>query len=86
MDSIVVEKSRNQKKSVEGSLQSLSWGSRAVGSIASAYFSGSLVQLHGPRFVFGLTAFLPLILSLVALIIEEKKINAAVLRGRAAGD
>lgn len=67
---------------MEGSLQSLSWGSRAVGSIASAYFSGSLVQLHGPRFVFGLTAFLPLILSLVALIIEEKKMNAAVLRGR----
>lgn len=33
-------------QSTAGSLQSLCWGSAAVGGIVSAYFSGSLVQVR----------------------------------------
>eukprot|EP00798_Chlamydomonas_sp_ICE-L_P004598 gene4599-14789_t len=48
VDSIVVERARGEPQATSGSLQSLCWGSSAVGSIASAYFSGSLVDAYGP--------------------------------------
>jgi hypothetical protein len=57
-----------------GSLQSLCWGSSAVGGIASAYFSGSLVQAYGSQAVFGLTAVFPLIVSASALLIDEQRV------------
>eukprot|EP00198_Chlamydomonas_reinhardtii_P010970 XP_001700307.1 folate/pteridine transporter [Chlamydomonas reinhardtii] len=62
---------------VAGSLQSLCWASAAVGGITSAYFSGSFVQDYGCRFVFGLTAFFPLVVCASALLIEEKPFGAA---------
>jgi len=65
-----------------GSLQSLCWGSSAVGGIASAYFSGSLVQSYGSQAVFGLTAVFPLIVSASALLIDEHR----VLAGPSGGD
>ena len=55
-----------------GSLQSLCWGSAAVGGVMSAYFSGSLVDAWGPRGVFAATAVFPLIVSVAALLISEK--------------
>lgn len=58
-----------------GSLQSLCWASAAVGGVASAYFSGSLVESWGPRGVFGLTAVFPLIVSLAAVLIREQPIS-----------
>lgn len=66
-------------QSTAGSLQSLCWASSAVGGIASAYFSGSLVEAYGPRGVFGLTALFPLIVSLSAVFISEQPV---VRRGR----
>ncbi|KAG6432256.1 hypothetical protein SASPL_103831 [Salvia splendens] len=51
----------------------LCWGS-AFGSIVSSYFSGSLVGTYGVRFVFGLTALLPLITSAVAVLVKEQPI------------
>eukprot|EP00884_Botryococcus_braunii_P002170 jgi/Botrbrau1/11954/Bobra.341_1s0019.1 len=58
-------------QSVAGSLQSLCWGVSAIGGIASAYFSGSLVGDWGPRPVFALTAIFPLVVCLSAVLISE---------------
>lgn len=74
-----------------GSLQSLCWGSSAVGGIMSAYFSGSLVEQYGSTTVFVLTAVFPLIVSASALLIDEQRIPArrqavAAAAGAPAGD
>ena len=55
-----------------GSLQSLCWASAALGGVASAYYSGSLVQSWGPRGVFALTAAFPLVVSAAAVLIAEQ--------------
>lgn len=76
VDSVVVERVREeQDPSLEGSLQSLSWGARAVGSIAAGFWGGALVEEYGPRFVFSVTAFLPLLVTLVSLVLEEERIS-----------
>ncbi|KAI8010176.1 hypothetical protein LOK49_LG06G03010 [Camellia lanceoleosa] len=74
VDSMVVERARGESQSMSGSLQSLCWGSSAFGGIVSAYFSGSLVEAYGVRFVFGVTALLPLITSAVAVLVQEKPV------------
>lgn len=48
---MVVERARGESQSMSGSLQSLCWGSSAFGGIVSAYFSGSLVDAYGVRYV-----------------------------------
>jgi folate/biopterin transporter len=74
VDAIVVTKSRlDPTKS--GSLQSLSWSSSALGGFISAIFSGYLVQNFGSAFVFGITAVIPLIMVVGALLIKEDKID-----------
>ncbi|TYI12099.1 hypothetical protein ES332_A09G252700v1 [Gossypium tomentosum] len=74
VDSMVVERARGESQSVSGSLQSLCWGSSAFGGIVSSYFSGSLVDAYGVRFVFGVTALLPLITSAVAVLVKEQRV------------
>ncbi|CAF1823753.1 hypothetical protein HID58_059402 [Brassica napus] len=74
VDSMVVERARGESQSVSGSLQSLCWGSSAFGGIVSSYFSGSLVESYGVRFVFGVTALLPLITSAVAFLVNEQRV------------
>ncbi|CAK9329105.1 unnamed protein product [Citrullus colocynthis] len=74
VDSMVVERARGESLSMSGSLQSLCWGSSAFGGIVSSYFSGSLVGSYGVRFVFGVTAVLPLMTSAVAVLVEEKRV------------
>ncbi|GAV81856.1 BT1 domain-containing protein [Cephalotus follicularis] len=74
VDSMVVEKARGESQSMSGSLQSLCWGSSAFGGIVSSYFSGSLVDAYGVRFVFGCTALLPLITSAVAILVKEQPV------------
>ncbi|KAG8466588.1 hypothetical protein KFE25_007967 [Diacronema lutheri] len=56
---------------LSGTLQSLCWGSRAVGSIASAYASGAAVDALGINAVFALTAALPLSVVLAAACMRE---------------
>ncbi|KAF8392399.1 hypothetical protein HHK36_022741 [Tetracentron sinense] len=76
VDSMVVERARGESQSTSGSLQSLCWGSSAFGGIVSAYFSGSLVDSYGVRhvrFVFGVTALLPLLTSAVAVLVKEQR-------------
>lgn len=70
-DSIVVELSRGKPQSTAGSLQSLCWASVSVGSVISAYFSGSLVEAYGPRPVFLITACFPLLVAAAATAIPE---------------
>ncbi|KAE9611260.1 hypothetical protein Lal_00011558 [Lupinus albus] len=81
VDSMVVERARGESQSTSGSLQSLCWGSSAFGGIVSSYFSGSLVDAYGVRFVFGVTALLPLITSAVAVLVKEKPMLGTA-RGR----
>ncbi|TKY51172.1 Folate-biopterin transporter 1 [Spatholobus suberectus] len=72
VDSMVVERARGESQSTSGSLQSLCWGSSAFGGIVSSYFSGSLLDTYGVRFIFGVTALLPLITSVVAVLVKEQ--------------
>ncbi|KAM7485533.1 hypothetical protein LguiA_001542 [Lonicera macranthoides] len=82
VDSMVVERARGESQSLSGSLQSLCWGSSAFGGIVSSYFSGSLVDAYGVRFVFGITALLPLITSAVAVLVNEQRVLVASARGQ----
>eukprot|EP00246_Nothoceros_aenigmaticus_P000865 TRINITY_DN1109_c0_g1_i4.p1 TRINITY_DN1109_c0_g1~~TRINITY_DN1109_c0_g1_i4.p1 ORF type:complete len:329 (-),score=48.90 TRINITY_DN1109_c0_g1_i4:258-1244(-) len=77
---MVVERARGESQGTSGSLQSLCWGSSAVGGIVSAYFSGYLVESYGVRFVFGVTALLPLITSAVAGLVQEESSYAFGVR------
>ncbi|KAH9331023.1 hypothetical protein KI387_003131, partial [Taxus chinensis] len=79
VDSMVVERARGESQITSGSLQSLCWGSSAVGGIMSAYFSGSLVEAYGVRFVFGVTAFMPLMTSAVAVLVREQSFSSSLL-------
>eukprot|EP00249_Psilotum_nudum_P020132 c27576_g3_i2 orf=322-2052(+) len=75
VDSMAVERARGESQSTSGSIQSLCWGSSAAGGIVSAYFSGSLVEIYGVRFVFGVTALLPLMTSAVAGLVGEESVT-----------
>lgn len=62
---------------VAGGLQSLCWGSAALGGLLSAYFSGSLIESIGPQGVFQITAALPLAVAAIALLIDEKPVTGS---------
>lgn len=72
-DGMVVELTRKSPSNA-GGLQSLCWGSAAAGGLLSAYFSGSLLEILTPRQVFGLTAILPFVVTLISLLTEEERI------------
>ncbi|XWK85735.1 MAG: folate/biopterin family MFS transporter [Phormidium sp.] len=74
VDSLVVERARGESISEAGSLQSLSWGSTALGGLITAYLSGFLLQHFSTRTVFAITASFPLIVSIVAWLIAESPI------------
>jgi len=75
VDSLIVERAREESLSQSGSLQSLSWGCSALGGLITAYFSGLLLQYLSSNQVFEITATFPLIVSAVAWLIAEEKIN-----------
>ena len=76
-DGIVVQQTRDSTDpKIAGGLQSLCWGSASVGGLISAYFSGSLLTIMTPRHVFGLTAVLPFLVTLIAFSIEEPPLVA----------
>lgn len=72
-DGIVVQRTREaiQDTALAGSLQSLCWGSAAMGGLLSAYFSGSLLETMGAQQVFTITSVLPIVVALIALAIDE---------------
>jgi len=77
VDSIVVERARKESLGQAGSLQSLSWGVSAFGGLVTAYLSGWLLEHFSNRTVFGITATFPLIVSGVAWLIVEAKVDSA---------
>ncbi|MBW4467303.1 MAG: folate/biopterin family MFS transporter [Pegethrix bostrychoides GSE-TBD4-15B] len=73
VDSLVVERARQESLQESGSLQSICWGASALGGLITAYFSGMLLEHFTTRTVFGITAIFPLLVALVAWwIIEER--------------
>jgi folate/biopterin transporter len=75
VDSLVVERVRDESQAKAGSLQSLCWGASAIGGLITAYFSGLLLQYFTTRTVFGITALFPLIVSGVAWLIAESPVS-----------
>ena len=75
-DGIVVQRTReSDDPKVAGGLQSLCWGSASIGALISAYYSGSLLEVMGPRDVFAITAALPLLVAFIAFFINEDPIQ-----------
>ena len=76
-DGIVVQRTRDSNDpKVAGGLQSLCWGSAAIGGLLSAYFSGSLLEIMGPKEVFAITAILPALVAAIAFAIDETPITS----------
>jgi folate/biopterin transporter len=75
VDSIVVERARGESVGTAGSLQSLCWGSAALGGLITAYFSGLLLERLTVHNIFLITASFPLIVSAVAWLISETPIT-----------
>lgn len=75
VDSLVVERARQESVSGAGSLQSLCWGTSAVGGLITAYFSGALLQKFDTQTIFLITATFPLIVSAVAWLISESPVT-----------
>jgi len=75
-DGIVVQKTRESTDpKLAGGLQSLCWGSAAIGGLLSAYFSGSLLEVMKPQDVFALTAILPFVVATIGLLIDEQPVT-----------
>jgi folate/biopterin transporter len=77
VDSLIVERARDESIAKAGSIQSLCWGASAVGGVLTAYFGGLLLEHYSTKMVFGFTAVFPLLVSIAALWIGEEPIAAA---------
>ena len=77
VDSLIVERARDESVGKAGSLQALCWGASAVGGLLTAYFSGLLLQHFSTRTVFALTAAFPLLVSAAAVWISEEPVTPA---------
>lgn len=77
VDSLIVERARNESVAKAGSLQSLCWGASALGGLLTAYFSGLLLAHFSTRTVFGFTAAFPLLVSVAAFWIAEEPVTIA---------
>jgi folate/biopterin transporter len=75
VDSLVVERARTEDVGKAGSLQSVCWGASALGGLVTAYFSGFLLEHFSTHTVFIITATFPLIVSLVAGLIAESRVD-----------
>ncbi|BAY45040.1 Biopterin transport-related protein BT1 [Scytonema sp. HK-05] len=75
VDSLVVERARAESQAQAGSLQSLTWGTTALGGLITAYFSGMLLEHFTTRTVFWITASFPLLVSAVAWLIAEPPVS-----------
>ncbi|KAK4531389.1 hypothetical protein CCYA_CCYA08G2246 [Cyanidiococcus yangmingshanensis] len=72
-DGIVVERVRGSPQERAGSLQSLCWGTSALGGLVTSYFSGSLLERFSPRQIFAITAVFPLMISATSFFIAERR-------------
>ena len=75
VDSLIVARAREESLGQAGSLQSLCWGVSAIGGLITAYLSGWLLEYFSISTIFEITATFPLLVSAVAWLIAEEKIN-----------
>ncbi|MBF2057554.1 MAG: folate/biopterin family MFS transporter [Cyanobacterium sp. T60_A2020_053] len=75
VDSVVVERARNESLEKSGSLQSVTWGCSAVGGLITAYFSGLLLEFFSARQIFLITACFPLLVIAVAWFIIDQPVT-----------
>lgn len=75
VDSIVVERARKESLGRAGSLQSLTWGTSAIGGLITAYLSGFLLERVSVQEVFGITSLFPIIVVMVSGLIAEEKLT-----------
>ncbi|MEM1425597.1 MAG: folate/biopterin family MFS transporter, partial [Cyanobacteria bacterium P01_H01_bin.130] len=73
VDSLVVERARGESVSQTGSLQSLCWGTSAIGGLLTAYLSGALLEQFSIQTVFLMTSSFPLLVAAAALMIAEER-------------
>ncbi len=83
VDSLIVERARDESLVDSGSIQSLCWGAAAVGGLLTAYFSGLLLEHVSTRTVFAITAVFPLLVSAAAFLISEQPVTADDGEGKA---
>lgn len=76
VDSLVVERARQESQQQVGTLQSLAWGASAFGGLLTAYLGGLLLEQVSTRTVFAITASFPLIVSVVAWLITETPVES----------
>lgn len=70
-DALIVQRARLEPEGDAGSLQSFSWIASSIGAIISAYLSGYLLEHFGAKFVFEVTATLPLLVGMAAFAIAD---------------
>mgnify|MGYP001793484574 FL=1 len=75
VDSLVVERAREEGQGSAGTLQSLAWGASAVGGLITAYLGGLLLERTSTQVIFGITATFPLIVCGVAWLIAEDPVT-----------
>lgn len=75
IDALIVQRARLEPEGDAGSLQSFSWIASSVGAIMSAYLSGYLLEHFGSKFVFEITAFLPLLVGISAFAIADPRMS-----------
>lgn len=74
VDSIVVERIRDESQADTGSLQALCWATTALGGLITAYLSGFLLERLSIRNIFLITATFPLLVMITAILIEDAKV------------
>lgn len=78
-DALIVQRARLEPEGDAGSLQSFSWIASSVGAIISAYLSGYLLEHFGAKFVFEITAILPLLVGISAFAIADYPMSAVFI-------
>ncbi len=75
VDSLVVERARDESQGEAGTLQSLAWGASSIGAIITAYLGGMLLEHTSAQTIFTITATFPLIVCGVAWLIAEDPVT-----------
>ena len=75
VDSLVVERAREEGQGDAGTLQSLAWGASAVGGLITAYLGGLLLERTNTQTIFSITALFPLVVCGVAWLISEDPVT-----------
>lgn len=74
-DGRVIERSTDE---TAGKIQSLVWGSRMVGAMITGFLGGALIPVIGYQGIFLIMAIMPMLIFIVALFIEEEKVESVV--------